>query len=80
MLIYQRRNDFRPIVVIHQSILPGSSLAGTIYARYGHVVFAGSGTYDVRIVAGSGRLVNLLGMTLAPTTLLPPAEDVFLVE
>jgi hypothetical protein len=80
MLVYQRRRDPRPVVVVQQSLLGASPLSGTIYAKWGHVLFTGGGTYDVRIVAGTARLVTVLGMTIAPNTLLPPAQDVYLVE
>ena len=46
-----------------------SSFSGAIYAKWGQALFAGSGTYNVSIVAGTVRLVNVLGMTLAPTAL-----------
>lgn len=80
LLIYQRREDFRPIVIVYQNLLGNPTFNGTIYAKWGHVAFIGDGTHDMRIVAGSARLVPLLGLTLAPSTLLPPAYDVYLVE
>ena len=80
MLIYQRRMDPRPIVVAHESLIGGGSVAGTMYAKWGHVAFTGAGTYDLRIVSGTARLITALGMTIAPTNKLPPAQDVFLVE
>lgn len=80
MLIYQRRADRRPIVVVQESLLGNGTLSGTLYAKWGHVLFTGTGTYDVKIVSGTARLVSALGMTLAPHTLLPAAEDVYLVE
>ena len=80
MIVYQRRRDYRPIVVAHQGALLGGSFAGRIYAKWGHVVLIGNSTYDVSIVAGSARLVAIADMTLAPSVRLPPAQDVFLVE
>jgi Flp pilus assembly protein TadG len=80
MLIYQRRVDYRPIVVVYQGLLGTQTFDGTIYAKYGHVVFAGDGTHDMRIVAGSIRLLSLLGLTIAPSNPFEPAYDVYLVE
>jgi hypothetical protein len=80
MLIYQRRDDVRPVVIVQESLLGTGSVSGIMYAKWGHVLFSGTGTYDVRIVAGTARLVTVLGMTIAPSKLLPPAQDVYLVE
>ena len=80
MLIYQRRRDYRPIVIVYQNQLGNPAFDGTIYAKWGHVAFIGDGTHDMKIVAGSARLVSLLGLTLAPSETLPPAYDVFPVE
>ncbi|MGC3971779.1 MAG: hypothetical protein QM775_31880 [Pirellulales bacterium] len=41
---------------------------------------AANGTYGLRVVSGSVRFAPVLSLTLQPTTLLPPAKDVFLVE
>ena len=80
MIIYQRRADYGPVAVVQASLLGTSSFSGTIYAKWGQALFVGTGTYDVRIVAGTARLVTALGMTFSPSVLLPPAQDVFLVE
>ena len=80
VLIYQRRTDRRPIVLADQSLLLAGSLSGTTYAKYGQVVFACNGTFNMRFVSGSLRFANLLQTTIAPTQLLPPAQDVYLVE
>jgi Flp pilus assembly protein TadG len=80
MLVYQRRADYGPIVIVQTSLLGASSLSGALYAKWGQVVLAGNGTYNVSIVAGSVRLAPVLSMTLAPATLLSPAQDVYLVE
>lgn len=80
VLIYQRRIDRRPIVLADQSLLLAGTLSGTIYAKYAQVVFACNGTFDMRFVCGSMRFANLLQTTIAPTQLLPPAQDVYLVE
>lgn len=81
MLIFQRRIDRRPIVIEAQQLLGGGHISGTIYAKWAHVTFlAGAGSYDLRFVAGTMRVLTLLETTIAPTTLLPPAKDVFLLE
>ena len=80
LLVYQRRQDLRPIVIANQNLLLGGNISGTIYAKWGHVIFAGNSTYNVKIVAGTVRLLAVLDMTLSPSALLPPAQDVFLVE
>ena len=48
--------------------------------QMGAVEFAAEGTYDLRVVAGTAAFVSELGLTLLPSTLLPAAQDVFLVE
>jgi Flp pilus assembly protein TadG len=80
MLIYQRRIDRRPIVLVDQHLLLGGSLQGVIYGKYSQIMFAANGTFDMRIVGGSVRFANVLQTTLMPSLLLPPAQDVYLVE
>lgn len=80
MLIYQRRLDRRPILIAQTALLGQANLSGTLYSKWGHVTFGSGGTFDLRIVAGSIRLLPLGTLTLAPSVLLPPAQDVFLVE
>jgi hypothetical protein len=80
LLIYQRRLDRRPIVLADQQLLLAGTLQGTIYGKYSQIVFAANGTFDLRLVGGSIRFANLLQTVLAPSTLLPPAQDVYLVE
>jgi len=80
MIIYQRRRDDRAIVISAQGLLGSPAFQGAIYAKWGHVRFLGDGTYDMPIVAGTVRFVSTLGLTIAPSQLLPPAFDVFLVE
>jgi hypothetical protein len=80
VLIYQRRIDRRPIVLADQSLLLAGTLSGTIYGKYSQVMFACNGTFNLRFVSGSIRFANLLQTTIAPTQLLPPAQDVYLVE
>jgi Flp pilus assembly protein TadG len=80
ILIYQRRVDQRPIILADETIILGGTLSGTVYAKYSQAVFAANGTYDLKFVVGSLAFANILQCTLNPSTLLPPAQDVFLVE
>ncbi len=80
MLIYQRRHDRRPIVLVQENILGAGTFQGTVYSKWGHVILAGKGNYDARFVAGTMRIVALLDCKIAPTAKLPAAQDVFLVE
>lgn len=80
LLIFQRRDDRRPVAVVNNLLLGGPAIDGTIYAKWGHVVLVGSGFQETRVVAGTLRLLSVTSSVIAPATLLPPAEDVFLVE
>ncbi|HEX4131132.1 MAG TPA: hypothetical protein VHZ24_13915 [Pirellulales bacterium] len=80
MLLFQRRQDRRPIFFIQQSLIGSSTLQGTIYARWGHVLYAGGGSIQAQIVSGTMRIVALFDVNVNPSSPLPPAEDVFLVE
>ncbi len=80
MMLFQRRLDRRPVVFVQENLLGAGTLEGTVYARWGHVILAGKGDYDARVVAGTMRIIALLDCNLSPTELLPPAEDVYLVE
>jgi Flp pilus assembly protein TadG len=81
MLIYQRRVDRRPIVVSGLKLLGGGAVSGTIYAKWGHVIFlSGLGTYDLRFVCGTMRVLTIGETTLAPTKKFAAARDVYLVE
>ena len=39
LLIYQRRQDFRPIAVVCQNLIGSTTIAGTIYAKWGPVSY-----------------------------------------
>lgn len=80
MMIYQRRHDRRPIVIVQENLLGAGTLQGTVYSKWGHLILAGKGTYNARFVVGTMRIVALLDVTIQPNQLLPPAQDVFLVE
>ena len=57
MMIYQRRQDRRPVVLIQENLLGPGTIGGTVSAKWEHVILAGIGTYDARIVAGTMRLI-----------------------
>jgi hypothetical protein len=80
LLIYQRRWDRRPIILVQENLLGPGQLRGTVYSKWGHAILAGKGSYDARFVVGSMRLIALLDMQIRPSVLLPPAADVYLVE
>jgi hypothetical protein len=80
MLIYQRRRDRRPVALVNNLLLGGPQIEGLIYAKWGHVILVGSGFGETRVVAGTLRLLSVTPSVIAPTRLLPPAQDVFLVE
>jgi hypothetical protein len=81
LLVYQHRTDRRPIVIGATKLLGGGGISGTVYSKWGHVIFlGGQGTYDLRFVSGTFRVLTLFDSTIAPTHLLPAAQDVLLAE
>jgi Flp pilus assembly protein TadG len=80
IILFQRRFDRRPIVLVQQQLLGGGSFTGGVYAKWGHVMLVGEGTFNVSVVSGTMRVVELLNCTIAPPSLLPPVQEVFLVE
>jgi hypothetical protein len=69
------------LVVEAQHLIGGGDISGAIYAKWGHTVFVGgAGTYDLRFVTGTMRVLTVTDTTIAPTNLLPPANDVLLLE
>ena len=80
MMIYQRRQDRRAIILVQENLIAGGTLQGTVYAKWGHVILAGRGEYTARFAAGTMRLIALLDMSINPSNPFPPARDVFLVE
>lgn len=81
IFLYQRRQDRRMIALSYVGILlGGDNLAGTVYAKWGHVAMVGQGTIGTRIVAGTARFITVATTTVQPSNLLPPARDVYLVE
>jgi hypothetical protein len=81
LLVYQHRTDRRPIVIGATKLVGGGDISGAIYSKWGHVLFlGGQGTYDLRFVSGTLRVLTLFDSTIAPTRLLPAAQDVLLTE
>ncbi|HVX16051.1 MAG TPA: pilus assembly protein TadG-related protein [Pirellulales bacterium] len=80
MLLFQRRFDRRPIIIVQEQLLLGGTFAGAIYAKWGHVMLVGEGTFNVSVASGTMRIVELLQCTIAPPSLLPPVQEVSLVE
>ena len=80
VVLYQRRADRRPLAIVTTSLLGGPDISGTVYAKWGHVILAASGTLDAAFVAGTMRIVSVFPTTISPQRPLPPAEDVFLLE
>ncbi|WP_234952709.1 pilus assembly protein TadG-related protein [Rhodopirellula baltica] len=81
MLIFQHPTDRRPIVMECQQLIGNNALAGTVYAKWGHVqLVAASAELDLKIASGTARVVTVGTTRLSPKNLFPAAQDVFLVE
>lgn len=80
MVMYQRRQDRRPILILGLPLLGSSSFSGNVYAKWGSVILGGTGTYRSAFAVGSLRILDVLDCRIEPTNPLPPAYDVFLVE
>ncbi|PQO26462.1 pilus assembly protein TadG-related protein [Blastopirellula marina] len=80
MMIYQRRHDRRPIVLVQENLLGPGTIQGTVYSKWGHLLLAGKGTFDLRLVSGTLRILALLDVEIDPVEKLEPAYDVYLVE
>jgi len=80
MLFFQRRAGHRIAVIARETLLGNHQFGGTMYAKWGHVIVAGTGTFRNCFVVGSLRFVNVLNCSISPGDLLPPAKDVFLVQ
>ena len=61
-------------------MIGAGTLQGLVYAKWGHVILAGIGTYDARFVAGTMRIIALLDLNIYPSKFLAAAKDVYLVE
>jgi hypothetical protein len=80
LLIYQRRHDRRPIVIVQQGLLGNANMSGNVYAKWSHVILTANGTLHSAFACGSLRVLSVLDLRLEPYDPLPPAYDVFLVE
>lgn len=81
MLIYQRRHDRRPIVILKQDLLlSDSTFEGTIYSKWGHVILSGQGQFNTAIAAGSVRILTVTQTSISPSRKLPAARNITLVE
>ncbi|WP_166819650.1 pilus assembly protein TadG-related protein [Thalassoroseus pseudoceratinae] len=81
LLVFQRRQSRNPIALVASDLLLlGSDFSGSIYSKWGQVLFVGQGTYDLTFACGTLRIVNVLDCNLTPSKPLSPASDVYLVE
>jgi len=80
MTLFQRRFDRRPIVLLQQQLIVGSSFSGAVYAKWGHVMLVGEGTFNASVATGTMRVVELLNLRISPQSLMPAVQEVFLVE
>jgi hypothetical protein len=80
MLVYQRRHDRRPLVFVQENLLGDGYIRGNVYSKWGHTILAGKGDIDLRFATGTMRILAILDMRIKPTSYLPAAEDVYLVE
>jgi len=80
MLMYQRRKDRRPILVLNVALLGPQQFSGNVYAKWGNIILAGMGTYRSAFAVGGMRILDVIDCRIEPTNPLPPAYDVYLVE
>jgi len=81
LLLYQRRSDRRPIILEGQNLLGASSLSGTIYSKWGHLlVLTGATTYDMSVAVGTLRWITISETVVASSNPFPAAQDVLLLE
>lgn len=81
MLIYQSRQDRRPIVLVQEGLLSPGAFRGTVYSKWGHLILVGANAdLDARFVVGTMRIVTVLNMKISPSIPLPPAYDIYLME
>lgn len=80
MLLFQRRQDRRPIVMASVELIANPELSGRVYAKWGSVLLAGRGEVGLSIAAGTVRFVNALELELNPTDPFDPPREVYLVE
>lgn len=80
LMIYQRRQDRRPILILNLDLLLGSDFAGNVYAKWGNAILAGVGTYRSAFCVGSLRILDVVDCRIEPSQYLPAVKEVFLVE
>ena len=80
MLLFQRRTDRRPVVLVSNWYFSNPAFDGTVYAKWGHVCLLGQANRNVRVAAGTLRLLAYGASVMAPNELFPAAEDVALGE
>ncbi len=81
LLLYQRRQSRKPIVLVAAGLLVlDADVSGSLYSKWGQVLFVAEGTYDLTFACGTLRVVNALSCNLVPSNPLPPASDIYLVE
>jgi Flp pilus assembly protein TadG len=78
ILLYQGEDDGRRIEIHDMS--SSGQLSGIIYAKSGHLDLSVRGTCRASFVVGTMRVQASGGCRIEPLRLLPPAEDVYLVE
>ncbi|QDU92936.1 pilus assembly protein TadG-related protein [Lignipirellula cremea] len=80
MLLYQRRQDRRPIVMVTQDLLGSRVMQGRIYAKWANTTLVTNGDVELSIAAGSVRILTLATSDFTPSHPFPAAKDVYLVE
>ena len=80
VLFFQRRHDRRPIVVVQQLSGGPHTWSGSVYAKWGHLMLAGTGTMEINAVVGTMRAAAIGDIRITPSEPLPPSFEVFLVE
>jgi len=80
MLLFQRRWDRRPIILIQTNILCDMQVSGHIYAKWAPLFVVGNGTFESAMAVGSLRTVVVGRVSIEPTSKFDGARDVFLVE
>ncbi|MBX3444920.1 MAG: hypothetical protein KF774_21145 [Planctomyces sp.] len=80
LLLHQRRQDRRPILIIKQNLLGNPLFSGNVYAKWAPVIITGKGLFQSAFVCGSLRVLDVLDCRIEPLSHLPAATDVYLVE
>lgn len=81
MLFYQRRWNTAPILIRGNETEGGSSMGGTLYAKWARFDLAGQGIYDAQFIAGSMAIDGRANIRILATgTQWGFATKVYLVE